>query len=77
MSTKRRVMVSHYTPNLKTNGVELEEKGVATFHGFGLDHVEEKVSYSVAIVEWPNGEVEAVNVELIRFLVSEVPHEQS
>jgi len=75
MSTKRKVMVSHYTPNLKTNGVEIEEKGVATFHGFGLDHIEEKVSYSVAIVEWPNGEVESVNTELIRFLDSEVPHE--
>ena len=76
MSTKRRVMVSHYTQNIKTNGVEPEERGEATFHEFGLDLVEGEGSYSIAIVEWPNGEVESVNAELIRFLDSEVQHEQ-
>ena len=77
MSTKRRVMVSHYTPNIKTNSVELVEKGEATFHEFGFEGFEGEGSCCVAIVEWPNGEVKTVYVEHIRFLDSEVPYEQS
>jgi len=69
-------MVSHYIRNPKTGSAELKDKGEATFHEFGLDLVEGEGSYSIAIVEWPNGEVESVNAELIRFLDSEVQHEQ-
>ena len=75
MSTKRRVMVSHHIRNPKTKIMELKDKGAAVFHEFGLDNDEGSGSYSIAIVEWPNGEVETVYVGRIRFLDSEVPHE--
>ena len=67
MSTKRRVMVE------RGGGRKLE----ATFHEFGFEAFEGEGSLCVAIVEWPNGEVETVYVERIRFIDSEVPHEQS
>jgi len=77
MSTKRRVMVSHSIRNPKTKIMELRDKGVAVFHEFGLENDDGSGSYSVAIVEWPSGEVETAYVERIRFLDSEVQHEQS
>ncbi|HAW14986.1 MAG TPA: hypothetical protein DCW37_07280 [Cellvibrionales bacterium] len=77
MKKKRRVMVSHHIRNSITKIMELKDKGAAVFHEFGLDNDEGSGSYSIAIVEWPNGEVESVYVELIRFLDSEVAYEQS
>ena len=76
MSTKRRVMVSHHARNPITKIMELKDQGAAVFHEFGLDNDEGSGSYSVAIVEWPSGEVETAYVERIRFLDSEVPYEQ-
>ena len=76
MSTKRKVMVSHYIRCPKTGSAELKGKGEAIFHEFVFESFEGKGSCCIAIIEWPNGEVESVNAELIRFLDSEVQHEQ-
>ena len=61
----RKVMVMEFK-----NG-ELAEKGEAVFHQFGCDFMQfddGNVNYSTAIVEWPNGSVENIPVQCIRFL---------
>jgi len=70
-------MVSHYIRCPKTGSAELKDKGEATFHEFGFEHFEGKESCCIAIVEWPNGEVETAYAGRIRFLDSEVAYEQS
>jgi hypothetical protein len=42
------------------------EKGGALFHGFGYD-LEENGSVSAGIVEWPNGQLELVPINFIKF----------
>ena len=69
MSTKRKVMVKTYS------GRELE----ATFHQF-VACVEGEI-YSIhsivcAVIEWPDGRVDSFGINDIRFLDSEVQHEQ-
>ena len=47
------------------------EKGEAIFHGVGSDYEEfenESVNYSAAIVEWPNGQIELVRADRVRFV---------
>lgn len=47
------------------------EKGKAVFHQFGTDYEEFEtggVSYSTAIIEWPNGTVDMVRADRIRFV---------
>lgn len=47
------------------------EKGEAIFHGFGSDYEEFETgagNYSAAIVEWPNGQIELVRADRVRFV---------
>ena len=69
MSTKRKVMVKTYS------GRELE----ATFHQFVACVEGEGSIYSIvcAVIEWPDGRVDSFGINDIRFLDSEVQHEQS
>lgn len=51
--------------------LEKAEKGEAAFHQFGVDFEEFETgagNYSTAIVEWPDGKVDNVPVNLIQFL---------
>ena len=50
---------------------KLEEIGEATFHQFGTDYEEYETgpgNYTTAIVEWPDGRVESVRPEWVRFV---------
>ena len=67
----RKVMVSEYKKAVGTPMSILEEIGVAEFHQFGTAICPSGyniVSYSTAIVEWPDGKVSNVHAELVRFL---------
>lgn len=72
----RKVVVSHMksVPNPVGSGRnvwELQESGEAIFHQFGVGYEEFETGlapYSTAIVEWPDGRVENVYVEHIRFV---------
>lgn len=68
----RKVMVSRLEPkNGPTKKWELVEKGEAAFHQFGCDYEEFESgpgNFSTAIVEWPDGRVENVPVQNVRFL---------
>jgi hypothetical protein len=69
--TMRKVIVSEHK-RLDDGQFHLVEKGEAIFHQFGCDYEEFDSGYAnftTAIVEWPNGKVENVPVERIRFLV--------
>ena len=75
--TLRKVIVSHMVGH-QQDGTDrlkyvLEPQGEALFHQFGVGY-EELVSghgnYTTAIVEWPDGRVESVLAEHVRF----VPH---
>lgn len=66
----RKVMVSESKrqPNGKW---DLEEKGEALFHQFGVDYEEFESgagNFTTAVIEWPNGKVQNVPVHLVRFL---------
>lgn len=65
----RNVMVFEYK---RENGRLIKvEKGEAIFHQFGVDFEEFESgagNYSTAIVEWPDGNVENIRVDSIRFL---------
>jgi hypothetical protein len=65
----RKVIVSEY----KANGSKWEkkEKGVASFHSFGVNYEQFEGGpghFSTAIVEYPDGQVDNVPVEMIRFI---------
>lgn len=71
----RKVIVSRYVQPPPVNGVAqkwaLTEQGQAMFHQFGVNYEEFENgpgNYSTAIVEWPNGEVESVRAEHVRFV---------
>ena len=72
----RKVMVSElvWKPRpdpQKGNMQVLVEKGVATFHAFGIDYEEFEGGpghYTTAVIEWPNGTVDNVPVRNVRFL---------
>lgn len=71
----RKVIVSHRI----LNGIEwvTAVKGEAKFHQFGMDYEEFENgpgNYSTAIVEWPDGTVEMVRADRIKFL-KELPSE--
>jgi len=66
----RKVMVSKYVKH-PDNKLHLEEVGVAAFHQFGVDYEEFEngpANFTVAIIEWPDGKVESIAVECIKFL---------
>ena len=72
----RKVIVSHMVsvasePASGRNVWKLQETGVAVFHQFGVGYEEFESgpgNYTTAIVEWPDGRVESVPVEHIRFV---------
>jgi hypothetical protein len=71
----RKVTVKHYVQPAPIDGVtqnwRLVDKGVAVFHQFGVDYEEFESgpgSYSAALVEWPDGTVEIVRADRIRFM---------
>lgn len=77
----RKVMVTQYIRYSHTPATETapaipahaawEEVGEALFHGFGTDYEESDAgfgNFSIAIVEWPTGQVEMVRADKIRFL---------
>ena len=66
----RKVMVSGYVKQADGKWM-FTEKGEALFHQFGVGYEEFEAgtgNYSTAIVEWPDGKVDNVPVEHIRFL---------
>jgi hypothetical protein len=67
----KTVMVKGYKK--QTDGrFKLEEKGQALFHDFGLGNAIGEASnilISTAIIEWPDGTLENVPVNHVRFLV--------
>jgi hypothetical protein len=71
-----RVMVSHYIYSEADKRYVIREKSEALFHGFGYDTVEGNennfASFSVGIIEWPDGKMDLIPVNLIRFIE---PHE--
>ena len=74
---QRKVIVSHMigrqmegTHRLK---YALEPQGEATFHQFGVGYEEFEAgpgNFTTAVVEWPDGRVESVPVEHVRFVTS-------
>ena len=71
----RKVIVHHYVKPDPIEGVSqnyiLVKKGEATFHAFGMAYEEFESgpgNYSTAIVEYPDGIVENVPVERIKFI---------
>ena len=74
----RSVMVRERRFTRTAGGTQISEwldSGVATLHGFGVDYEELQGgpgTYSVAIIEWPNGQLEMVAINRIRFLVPTV-----
>lgn len=79
MTTLRKVVVSKYfrpewvpagSSEVPTPG-GWKEVGEALFHGFGVDYEEFESgpgNFSTAIVEWPDGKVEMVRADKIRFV---------
>lgn len=67
----RKVMVSSCEKIDGTNKWEMMERGEALFHSFSADYEELEsglAMFPVAIVEFPDGHVESVRAERIRFL---------
>lgn len=75
----RKVIVSHMQskqqPGNGRNVWVLEETGEATFHQFGVGYEEFEAgpgNFTTAIVEWPDGRVESVPVDHVRFVTPNV-----
>ena len=67
----RTVIVSEMRNTPGTSEWKMVEKGEALFHSFGADYEEFENgpgNFSAAIVEWPNGQVEMVRADRIRFV---------
>ena len=71
----RKVTVKHHVQPAPIDGVaqkwQFVDKGVAVFHQFGVDYEEFENgpgNYSTALVEWPDGTVESVRADRIRFM---------
>lgn len=72
----RKVIVSHmvvHEVDAHRAQYVLEPLGEATFHQFGVDYEEFETgpgNFTTAIVEWPDGRVESVAVNRVRFVTS-------
>ena len=56
--------------NTTPTGYEYHDRGSAAFHQFGSELFEqegESVSYTIAVIEWPDGKVDKVPVEWCKF----------
>jgi hypothetical protein len=72
----RTVMVSEHVKQEHGGRWNLEEKGIATFHAFGMNYQEFESgagNFSTAIVEWPDGRIDNVPVEHVRFITPTTP----
>ncbi len=52
------------------------EKGTALFHQWGIDVIEYPETaaiFTVAIVEWPDGHIETVKPDMIKFVLDPAP----
>lgn len=70
MGNTRKVMVRH---NVKGDDGKwyLADKGEALFHCFGVNYEEFESgpgNFSIAIVEYPDGTLDTVPIEYVRFL---------
>jgi hypothetical protein len=64
-----RIMVSRYVYLAENNEYVMRKRGEAIFHSFGLKSTGENLSItSVGIIEWPDGKLELVPIDLIRFI---------
>jgi hypothetical protein len=67
-----KVMVSHYTYSETDKTYVAHAKGEALLYGFGYDIMKGNegnfASFSVGIIEWPDGKLELVPIDLIRFI---------
>lgn len=71
----KKVLVKKSFYDRKTTAWVTEVKGVADFHAFGVDFHETEHgigNFSTAIVEWPDGTIENVPVNLVKFIVDSV-----
>lgn len=73
----RKVMVSHMVGRQQEGThhrkYELEPKGEAVFHEFGVNFEEIEGgpgNFSTAIVEWPDGHIEGVPLDCVRFIAA-------
>ena len=76
----RKVVVMHMVkvdlptpenPRAPAHYWEKAEKGEAVFHQFSTDHEEFEDgpgNYPAAIIEWPDGQLESVHVNFLRFV---------
>jgi hypothetical protein len=71
----RKVIVSQFVardiPNSVRKEYVLEPKGEALFHQFGVCYEEfdgGPGNYSTVIVEWPDGQLENVSVDRVKFV---------
>jgi hypothetical protein len=62
----RKVMVSER--KVVDGRSELVEKGIAEFHQFSMESSAENTPETVAIIEWPDGQVDMVYPTHIRFI---------
>ena len=63
-------LIKECTPH-GINKTKVPRPRIALFHQFGCDYDDLEGgpgNYSIAIVEWPDGTVEGVNVNMIQFL---------
>ena len=70
----RKVMVSKRAYSREKTDWILEQRGEALFHQFGIDfaHAADGIcSFTSAIIEWGDGSVENVPVNLIKFIGGE------
>ena len=67
----RKVIVSEMRNEPGSLKWKLADKGEAIFHSFGVNYQEFESgpgNYTVAIVEWPSGQIELVCADRIRFV---------
>lgn len=64
----RKIMVREYKYGIRPH---LVDKGEAVFHQFGSDFMKNENgsgSFTTAVIEWPDGTVENIPAQNIRFL---------
>jgi len=69
----RRVQVYELKRGHPTGNDTMVESGIAWFHQFGSNHLEYesgeiRKNITIAIIEWANGKVSSVDIELIKFI---------
>ena len=74
MDKLRKIKVKHYFTRRTDDGkgyANVVEDRDALFHQFGIDYEEfsgEPIGFSIALIEWPDGRIEMVRADSIRFI---------